>query len=132
MDSGLRQLARQRAGGRCEYCRLPEEFSELHFHLEHIIPRQHDGTDGAENRALACADCNLVKGPNLTAIDPVTRRVVRLFHPRRDKWVGHFRYDGALILGKTPVGRATVSLLRMNDARRLRVRELLLGLGMLD
>jgi hypothetical protein len=53
---------------------------------------------------------------------------VRLFHPRRDKWTEHFAMDGALIVGKTPIGRVTVSLLRMNDARRLRVRALLSGL----
>ena len=54
MDAALRKVVRQRAGGRCEYCHLPEEFSELSFHVEHIIPRQHGGTDDPENLALAC------------------------------------------------------------------------------
>ena len=107
---------------------LPEQFSELQFHIEHIIPRQHAGTDGAENLALACPDCNFAKGPNLTGVEPGIHRVVRLFNPRRDKWTEHFALDGALVVGKTPVGRATVSLLRMNDAQRLRVRALLPGL----
>ena len=128
MDTALRELVRSRAGGRCEYCHLPEQFSELYFHIEHIIPRQHGGTDGAENLALACPECNLVKGPNLAGVEPGTHAVVRLFHPRRDKWTEHFAMDGALIVGKTPIGRVTVSLLRMNDARRLRVRALLSGL----
>ena len=128
MDAALRELVRSRAGSRCEYCHLPEQFSELRFHIEHIIPRQHRGTDGPENLALACPDCNLVKGPNLTRVEPGTHRVVRLFHPRRDNWTEHFALDGALISGKTPVGRATVWLLRMNDAHRLRVRALQPGL----
>ena len=132
MRRALRDLIRQRASGRCEYCRLPEEFSELHFHLEHITPRQHGGGDGAGNRALACPECNLRKGPNLTAIDSVSRRIVRLFQPRRDKWDRHFGYAGARVVGKTAMGRATISLLGMNAPERLRVRELLLELGILD
>jgi 5-methylcytosine-specific restriction endonuclease McrA len=128
MDAALRELVRSRAGSRCEYCHLPEQFSELQFHIEHIIPRQHGGTDGPENLALACPDCNLVKGPNLTGVEPGTHRVVRLFHPRQDKWTEHFSLDGALVVGRTPVGRVTVGLLRMNGAHRLRVRALLSGL----
>lgn len=127
MDAALIELVRTRAGGLCEYCHLPQQFSELRFHVEHIIPRQHGGRDDAENLALACPDCNLVKGPNLTAVDPATHRVVRLFHPRRDNWTEHFALDGALIVGKTHIGRVTVSLLRMNDAQRLRVRTLIAG-----
>jgi hypothetical protein len=128
MDLALVELVRRRAGGLCEYCHLPQQFSELRFHIEHIIPRQHGGTEDAENLALACPDCNLVKGPNLTGVDPGTHRVVRLFHPRRDMWAEHFALDGALVVGKTPVGRATVSLLRVNDGQRQRVRTLIAGL----
>ena len=131
MDAALRDFVRQRAGDRCEYCHLPQEFSELRLHVEHIIPRQHGGPDDPENLAIACPDCNLVKGPNLSAVEPNTHQVVRLFHPRRDNWTAHFSYDRARILGKSSVGRATVSLLRMNDTHRLRVRELLLELGIL-
>jgi 5-methylcytosine-specific restriction endonuclease McrA len=128
MDAALRRVVRQWAGGRCEYCHLPEEFSELSFHVEHIIPRQHGGTDDPENLALACPECNLRKGPNLTAIEPAKRKVVRLFHPRQDKWNEHFAYRGARIAGKTSIGLATASLLRINDEERLRIRALLVDL----
>ncbi|MGA2175884.1 MAG: HNH endonuclease signature motif containing protein [Verrucomicrobiota bacterium] len=103
MDAALREFVRQRAGDRCEYCHLPQEFSELHFHVEHIIPRQHGGTEDSRNLALACPECNLAKGPNLTGIEPDRGKVVRLFDPRRDKWTQHFAYDGARIAGKTSV-----------------------------
>jgi hypothetical protein len=129
MDAALRDLVRERAGGCCEYCHLPQEFSELLFHMEHIIPRQHCHDDTAENLALACPACNLVKGPNLTGIDPLTKQVTTLFHPRRNKWNEHFGYDGTRIAGKTSNGRTTVSLLRMNDAYRLRIRALLVASG---
>jgi 5-methylcytosine-specific restriction endonuclease McrA len=61
MDAGLRELVRQRAGDCCEYCRLPQKVSELRFHVEHVIPRQHGGSDEFENLALACPECNLHK-----------------------------------------------------------------------
>ena len=54
MDAFLEQLVRQRAGGRCEYCRMPEEWDELPFHIDHVIAEQHGGKTVAGNLALAC------------------------------------------------------------------------------
>jgi hypothetical protein len=113
-----------RAGQRCEYRGLPQEFSELRFHIEHITPRQHGGDDDAANLALACPDCNLRKGPNLTGIDTHTGNVVSLFHPRRDRWFDHFIYEAQNVVGITPIGRTTVSQ-EMNDPKRHRIRELM-------
>jgi hypothetical protein len=129
MDAKLRQFARIRAGQLCEYCRVPQEFSELRFHIEHIVPRQHGGDDSADNLALACPYCNLRKGPNLTAIDPKTGMIEKLFNPRIDFWFDHFAYEGAYITGLTPTGRATVSLLEMNDPERQRIREIVAQIG---
>jgi len=125
MDAQLRQFVRTRAAYHCEYCRVPQEFSELRFHIEHVVPRQHGGGSEADNLALACPDCNLRKGPNLTGIDAATGEVVRLFHPRRDLWSDHFGYEGPVVVGATAIGRTTVSLLQMNDPERRRVRELI-------
>jgi hypothetical protein len=113
MDAATSQLLRQRAGQRCEYCRLAQEHSALRFHIEHVIAHQHGGPDDPENLALACLECNYQKGPNLSGVDPDTGKVTRLFHPRRDLWERHFARDGARIVGKTPVG-TTVWLLEMN------------------
>jgi len=131
MDAASRELVRQRAGDRCEYCHLPQEFSELRFHIEHIKPRQHGGREAPENLALACPDCNLAKGPNLAGLQPGGGKIVRLFNPRLDDWSRHFRCDGARIVGRTPVGSTSVALLRMNHPERLRIRSLLLELGIL-
>ena len=38
MGAPGRKFVQRRAGERCEYCKLPQEFSELHFHVEHVIP----------------------------------------------------------------------------------------------
>ena len=80
------------------------------------------GSEEHDNLALACHRCNLRKGPNLTGIDPMTGRVVLLFHPRRDRWADLFRFRGARIEGITPVGWATVQVLAMNDEPRVELR----------
>ena len=94
MDAATRDLVRRRAADRCEYCLLPQEYSDLTHHIEHIVAKQHGGTDEVENLALACHRCNLRKGPNLTGIDPATSAVEPLFHPRRDEWTSHVRLRG--------------------------------------
>jgi hypothetical protein len=55
MDAPVRQLVRDRAGHRCEYCKLRQsDLPQIPFHIEHVIPCQHGGTDNPENLALAC------------------------------------------------------------------------------
>lgn len=126
MDANVRRLVRRRADNRCEYCRLPQHAVDLTFHVEHVTARQHGGSDDPDNLCLACDRCNLHKGPNLTAIDPVSGSIVPLFHPRRDDWAEHFELRGPRIVGKTPVGRATALLMQMNSPRRRELRQRLL------
>ena len=127
----LREAVRERAGRRCEYCRLPDVLPQtLRFHLEHVVARQHGGATVAENLAWSCQRCNERKGPNLTGVDPDTSAVVRLFHPRQDQWENHFALHGLEVLALTAVGRATVWLLDVNSAERLRWREALRKYGL--
>ena len=123
----LRQLVRQRAAERCEYCHLPEDFfPDAAFHVEHIIARQHGGGDEAENLALACHHCNLKKGPNIAGLDPQTGELTRLFHPRDNSWDDHFSLlPNGLILGRTDVGRTTEFVLAMNSDIRVAIRSLI-------
>ena len=122
MDPTTRDLVRQRARERCEYCRLHQEHSGLRHHVEHITARVHGGSEDDDNLALACQRCNLHKGTNLTGIDPQTGKLAPLFHPRRDRWSDHFTFEGVHVIGISAVGRATVQVLNMNDARRLELR----------
>jgi hypothetical protein len=55
--------------------------------------------------------------------------MTRLFDPRGDIWDEHFRAVGAVIAGRTPKGRATARLLKMNAAIRLDLRTELLGIA---
>lgn len=122
LDAALRKMVRRRADNCCEYCLLPQSESELSHHIEHIVAKQHGGSNSPDNLALACHRCNLHKGPNLSGLEPETGELVPLFHPRRDRWNEHFRFIGVRIEGLTSIGRATVQLLAMNDARRLQLR----------
>lgn len=84
----------------------------IRFHVDHIIAEQHGGSDDFENLALCCSRCNYSKGPNLSGIDPSSGSIVPLFNPRTESWHDHFELHGALIIGRTPTGRATVRVPR--------------------
>lgn len=123
MNERTKARVRERAGHRCEYCQLEQSDSPFAaLHIEHIIPRIHGGTDDLDNLALACIDCNLHKGPNLTGVDPQTKKITQLFHPRKDKWDDHFKRRGVYVMGKTAIGRTTIRVLHMNSEEQLSLR----------
>ena len=129
IDPATRSLVIARAVNRCEYCLLFQESFEATFHLEHIAAVQHITDDRPSNLAWRCPRFNRKKGPNLAGIDPLSHAVVPLFHPRHDKWPEHFRWDGPLLIGLTPVGRATISVLDLNNGDRVRLRQALIAEG---
>jgi len=124
MNPRYAQVA-ERASHRCEYCQAPEAVFNFPFEVEHIIPPGRGGTDEADNWALSCRSCNLHKSDYVAAVDPQTRALAQLFHPRRQRWDEHFTADsdtGAL-KGVTPSGRATVERLQMNRLSQLAARK---------
>jgi len=125
MTDGLDEQIRVLAGDACEYCRLPQSASPLRFVLDHVIARQHRGERVLQNLALACGRCNRHKGPNISGIDPDTQVLTRLFHPRQDVWSEHFSWDEVMLVGLTPIGRATIAVLAINDPSQILVRQVL-------
>ena len=128
MDEALRQLVRQRAADRCEYCQLPAEYTDAPFQVDHVIAEKHHGPTVEENLAWSCFYCNSFKGPNISGRDERTGAIVRLFHPRSDVWTEHFQWAGPVLIALTDVGRATIDVLRINDPDALEFRRLLLEL----
>ena len=126
MEQALVNQVWQRADSICEYCRMPQHCDLLTFQIDHIIARKHHGTDDLSNLALACFACNNHKGPNIAGVDPDTKEVVRLFHPRQGQWKDHFEWQGAILVGRTPVGRATIDVLAINLPHRVRLRQMLI------
>ena len=129
MDDDLVQQVWDRANSACEYCLLPQEFSHLTFELDHIIATCHGGLTRPSNLALTCFYCNRYKRPNIAGIDPVSKKLSPLFHPRRHKWNRHFRYHGPVLVGLTPIGRATVIVLQINHPEAIALREALIDCG---
>jgi hypothetical protein len=129
MDAATRSLVRRRAGDRCEYCLLRQEHDAATLHVDHILARQHGGDDDPSNLSLACHHCNLHKGPNLSGIDPVSGTLTPLFNPRRDAWPDHFEFQGAVIVGLTPIGRTTALVLALNSPGQFQVRHELIARG---
>jgi hypothetical protein len=112
VPSALRRLTRERAGGACEYCLLPEAMALAPHEPDHVVAQKHGGTTDAANLALSCALCNKHKGSDIASIDPETGEMVPLFNPRIQCWREHFQLVAAQILPVTPIGRATVRLLK--------------------
>jgi hypothetical protein len=129
MEEALQELVRHRARDCCEYCRLPARLSSTPFQFDHIIAEQHGGRTIAANLAFACLACNNHKGPNLGGIDPQTGKRVWLFNPRRHKWSWHFRWNGSILEGRTPIGRATIAVLAINLPHRAAQRAALIREG---
>jgi len=130
ISSALRRLVADRAGGKCEYCLMPQSASAFDHEPDHIIPIQHGGETKADNLALACLRCNRRKGPNVGSFDPQTGLLVPFFNPRAHTWKKHFRLDGAIIQPLTPEARVTVKILQLNDEQRVEERERLIVLGL--
>jgi hypothetical protein len=125
-----RQIVRDLAGNCCEFCRIAEGQRLVKFQIDHIIPIKHGGTDTVQNLCLACLECNSYKGPNVAALDPLTRNATKLYDPRQQVWDEHFRINAdATLTGLTPEGRATLQVLRINEGDRVKQRlgELRLG-----
>jgi 5-methylcytosine-specific restriction endonuclease McrA len=108
---------------------MPQAYDDTPFEIDHIISRKHGGPTTASNLALSCFYCNSFKGSDIAGIDPRTRKLTPLFNPRRHRWTRHFRWQGAYLLGRTPVGRVTVAVLDMNDPFRVELREGLIEEG---
>ena len=115
-----------RAKGCCEYCQLSQEHSVLPHEIDHIRAKKHRGPHTLENTCIACAHCNAAKSSNAAGYDPETDELVPLFNPRKDAWMDHFYWDGARLVGKTPVGRATIDVLSINDPICVDQREYLI------
>jgi hypothetical protein len=109
---------------------LPASGGTIAFHVDHIIPVKHGGSDDMNNLCLACFKCNAHKGHDLVGIDPETEEMTRLYHPRNQVWEEHFSIQATLrIEGITPQGRATVRVLQMNDTDRVENRQILAEIG---
>lgn len=126
VSAELRAFIEQLDEGRCAYCRSPQAMELATFEIDHIAPSSAGGPTEAHNLCLACPSCNRYKAARRYAADPLTGEIVSLFNPREQRWSEHFEWaPGTLeVVGHTPTGRATLTLLRLNRPQFLRLRVL--------
>lgn len=131
ISAKLRRDVFSRAKGFCEYCRSNSAFSDSPFDVEHINPISAKGKTILENLALSCHGCNLHKSNKIEGFDVIGEEIVRFFHPRIDDWNKHFSWanDYSLIVGLTPIGRATVETLNLNREGLVNQRNMLYVFG---
>jgi hypothetical protein len=130
MRKQLEELVRRRAQDRCEYCGVANSWLQTPFQIDHIISQKHGGPTTPQNLALSCFHCNIHKGSDIASLDEGV--LTRLLNPREDRWSDHLTLgrDGA-IQGLTSIGRVTVRLLQMNDSEVMRLRQIMMELGII-
>lgn len=124
-------IRRKVAKYRCGYCLTQELIIGQPMTIEHIIPESEGGSSDEENLWQSCRRCNECKGNRMRAIDPFTETNVPLFNPRTQRWDDHFEWQeqGVFIGGLTPIGRATVVALRLNNDYIVRSRRRWVAVG---
>jgi hypothetical protein len=122
----LRRLVAERANHACEYCLIPQIAVFISHEVDHVIAEKHGGLTDADNLALSCTVCNKYKGSDLASIEFSTGEIIRLYHPRRDRWRDHFQLEAGNILPLSSIGQVTVRLLQINRSERVQERRLLL------
>jgi hypothetical protein len=126
-----KRVVEQRARECCEYCRSQLRFAMQSFAVEHLDPDEAEGGETLDNLALSCQGCNNHKYNKTSGQDSRSGQVVSLYNPRRDRWDMHFAWsaDYTLIVGLTPIGRATVETLHLNRPGLVNLRRVLFAAG---
>jgi hypothetical protein len=116
---------------RCAYCQMPAIYLPQGLQKEQIVPLSVEGLDVPKNICPACPNCNSHKAKKVFAIDPRSGKKVKLFNPRKQKWLEHFGWDkfGTKVMGRTPIGRATVAGLKINLPDLVAWRSIIVRIG---
>ena len=130
-NSKLKTQVVKRANSLCEYCLANADYAFHPFPIDHIVPVSLGGKTVFENLANSCQFCNNSKYNKIECLDPLTGELVSLYNPRKDQWLFHFTWDEekAIIIGLTPVGRATVRCLKVNRKEAVNLRKILASFG---
>jgi hypothetical protein len=123
---------REEFGHRCVYCRLADvmvggvkAFTVDHYYSKKFYPHLETQYD---NLFYACPECNrwkhtwpfTARGKRLTFIIP---------NPCAAIMSSHLEYEGARVVSRSEDGARTLEVLHLNNAGRIELRELWLGLA---
>ena len=127
----LRRQIRDHFANCCAYCKTAESLTVAIFEVDHIEPQSAGGATVFGNLCLCCPTCNRYKASRQLVEDAMTEQLVSLFHPHQQEWQEHFSWssDATEIVGRSPIGRATIAALRMNRSQLVRVRRMWVAMG---
>jgi 5-methylcytosine-specific restriction endonuclease McrA len=95
ISARLRKQVAGDARHRCGYCLCQTGIVGMELEVEDLKPEADGGRTVRSNLWLACPTCNKQKGKRVRVPVPGTKKMVRLFSPRLDRWTDHFRWiDG--------------------------------------
>ena len=65
------------------------------------------------------------RSDHISGLAPASHEKALLFNPRKNGWSEHFDFDAEKfrLLGRTPIGRATIEQLRMNTSYQIEARK---------
>lgn len=131
LNKKTQAYVRERAGECCEYCMALSNYAFHPFSIDHINPISKGGNNDIDNLAWACFHCNGAKYNKVDCSDPLSNEVVSLYNPHLNTWSEHFVWNDnqTIIIGITPIGRATVSCLKVNRQGAVNLREALRDFG---
>jgi hypothetical protein len=112
----IRERVAEKSRYRCGYCLTSQLASGSKMQMDHLQPYSAGGATNEFNLWLACVDCNSARSNRIAGVDPVEMSIAALFNPRDNRWTDHFEWaeGGIFIVGRTPIGRATVAALNLN------------------
>ena len=127
----VRQQIEQTARYRCGYCQTQAAAIGMPLEIDHLLPLSLGGDSKSDNLWLACPQCNRHKAAQIAATDPETGQLVSLFNPRAQNWREHFAWqqNGLYLAGVSPVGRATIVALHINNPWVIRARRAWIAAG---
>ncbi|MFZ0797895.1 MAG: HNH endonuclease signature motif containing protein [Terriglobales bacterium] len=73
----------------CDFCGFGNFDVWVNLPIDHIVPKRHGGDDTAENKAVACYECNMVKGSYVPVGNNRGERIAdarRYVQGRREQW----------------------------------------------
>lgn len=133
IPEAVRRRVKQRANASCEYCLIPELFSDAIYHIDHVISIRQTGSSELSNLAYSCPTCNYYKGTNLSAYIADRELIVELFNPRLDDYSKHFKLLGTGKLeALSDKASGTIILLKLNSPAKTEERRLLIIAGVIN
>jgi hypothetical protein len=119
----VRELVRQLADYRCEYCGVSEIDTGGELTIDHFCPTTHGGTDEPANLLYCCMKCNQYKADFWPDAEDIAAGR-QLLHPRQENLAIHLiQAADDTLRGLTSRGQFHIERLRLNRPQLVAYRQ---------